>query len=151
MKIKLMPMLVGAIALSVAVTPLAVKAATNTSGQLLTAQAQRQGRFAELNLSKTQKDEIKKIHQDMRSQFQVILTPDQLEKFKAARKNKQGLREAIAAMNLSDQQKDQLRTLKQSATTKTKALLTPEQQQQLQQTMEQRRQQRQAQRQQPTQ
>ncbi|HEY9634501.1 MAG TPA: Spy/CpxP family protein refolding chaperone [Coleofasciculaceae cyanobacterium] len=143
MKIKLMPMLRGGIALTVVATPLIVQAQANTFEKPLVEQAQAkpQGRFAPLNLTQTQKDDIKKVRQDVRERIKGILTPEQLEKLKAARKNKQGRREAIAAMNLSEKQKADLKTMKKSAKDQIQAILTPNQQRQLEETIQQRRQQ----------
>jgi Spy/CpxP family protein refolding chaperone len=143
MKLKLMPMLVGAIALTLAATPLAVKAQANTSGQLLIAQGEKQGPWAALNLTQEQKDQMAQIRQETRSQIEAILTQEQRDKFKAAMESKQGRRAAIAAMNLSDAQKTQMRAIKESAKSKIDAILTQEQRQQLQQMRQSRQQQRQ--------
>ena len=133
MKLKLMPMLVGAIALTLAATPLAVKAQANTSGQLLIAEGQRQGRWEALNLTQEQKDQMAQIRQQTRSQIEALLTQEQRDQFKAAMESNQGRREALKAMNLSDAQKTQMRAIKESAKSKMEAILTQEQRQQLQQ------------------
>ncbi len=143
MKLKLMPMLVGAIALTLAATPLAVKAQANTSGQMLISEGQKQGRWAALNLTQEQRDQMAQIRQQTRSQIEALLTPEQRDKFKAAMESKQGRRAAIAAMNLSDAQKTQMRAIKESAKSKIDAILTQEQRQQLQQMRQTRQQQRQ--------
>jgi protein CpxP len=143
MKLKLMPMLVGVIALTLAATPLAVKAQANTSGQSTVAQAQKQGRWAALNLTQEQKDQMAQIRQQTRSQIDALLTQEQRDKFKAAMESKQGRRAAMAAMNLSDAQKIQMRAIKESAKSKIDAILTQEQRQQLQQMRQSRQQQRQ--------
>lgn len=145
MKPKLIPMLVGAIALTVAATPFVVKAQANPSGQLLVAQAQRHNLFTDLNLTQRQKDQIEQIRKDMHSQLKSVFTPKQLEQLKAARSNHQGRQQAIAAMNLTQQQKTQLRQIKQSTKSKMEAILTPTQQRQLQQKLQERREQRQQQ------
>jgi len=143
MKLKLMPMLVGAIALTLAATPLAVKAQANTSGQSTVAQGQKQGRWAALNLTQEQKDQMAQIRQQTRSQIDALLTQEQRDKFKAAMESNQGRRAAMAAMNLSDAQKTQMRAIKESAKSKVDAILTQEQRQQLQQMRQSRQQQRQ--------
>jgi Spy/CpxP family protein refolding chaperone len=139
-----MPFLVGAVALNLAATPFAVNAQANTSGQQLLAQGQgqRQGKFADLNLTQAQKDQMAAIRKDTRSQIDAILTPDQRDKFKAAMESRQGRRNAIASMNLSEDQKTQLRTIRESAKSKMQAVLTDQQRQQLQQKIQQWRQQR---------
>jgi Spy/CpxP family protein refolding chaperone len=87
-----MPFLVGAVALNLAATPFAVNAQANTFGQQLLAQGQgqRQGKFADLNLTQAQKDQMAAIRKDTRSQIDAILTPDQRDKFKAAMESRQG-------------------------------------------------------------
>jgi Spy/CpxP family protein refolding chaperone len=147
MKLKLMPILVGAVTLTLAATPFMVNAQANTSGQQLLAQGQgqRQGKFADLNLTQDQKDKIAQIHKDTRSQMQAVLTPDQRNKLNAARENgqgRQGRRAAMAALNLTDAQKTQMRTIRESAKSKIQAVLTAEQRQQWEQKTQQWRQQR---------
>lgn len=143
MKIKLMPMLLGAIALGAVATPFAVNAQANLSAQPLLAQAQqgqqrqgKQGKWAKLNLTDAQKQEMNRIKQETRAQMQSILTPDQQAKLQAATQNGQGRnRQAWQEVmsSLSDEQKAQMRTLKQQQQSRIEALLTDAQKQQLEQ------------------
>jgi Spy/CpxP family protein refolding chaperone len=143
MKLKLMPMLVGTLALTLAATPVVFKAEANTSGQQLLAQGQRQDRFAErLNLTQAQKDQIAQIRQKKRSQIEALLTQEQRNAFKAARENNQERRAAIAAINLTSEQKTKMREIMRSAKSEFQSVLNPQQQQQFQQIIQERRQQR---------
>ncbi len=158
MQLKLMPLLIGAIALTgsfVAITlPLGASSVTlntqaNRSGDQLLAQAQpqRRGRFAQLNLTQSQKDQLAQIRKETREQIKGILSKEQQDKYEAARqnrtamKNRQQRRATFAAMNLSESQKTQIRTIKKSAKSKIEAVLTAQLRQQLQQMRQQRRQQ----------
>lgn len=148
MKLKLMPILIGAITCTGCLTavhslnaaPLTVNAQANLSGKQLVAQAQTQrpSQWLELNLTQTQKDQIAQIRKQVREQIQSMITPEQRDKFKAAMQSDQGIRAAIEAMNLSDTQKTQLRTLKDTVKPKIQAILTTEQRQQLQKKLQER-------------
>jgi periplasmic protein CpxP/Spy len=161
MKIKLMPMLLGAIALGAIATPFAVNAQANLSAQPLLAQAQqgqqrqgkegKEGKWAKLNLTDAQKEQMRQIKEETRTQMQSILTPDQQAKLQAAMQNGQGRnRQAWREIkeSLSEEQKAQMRTLMEQQKSRIEALLTDAQKQQLEQMKQewqQRRQQRQQQ------
>ena len=156
MKIKLMPLLAGAIALSAVATPFIVKAQAETPNQSAPTQTtpQRQGRWNKLNLSDQQKEQMRQIHKDVRSQIEAVLTPQQLEQLKTARQNRQagqapqGRRSVMASLNLSDEQKAKIKDIKQAQKRRFEAVLTANQKQQLEQMRQQRKQQRQQQQQQ---
>ncbi len=135
MKIKLMPMLAGVIALSVVATPLILNAQPNTSDQ--PAQSNRRhGMWEQLNLSPEQQEQIRQIRQETRAQKQAILTPEQQEQFNAAAENGQGRnRQAWRSImaSLTDDQKAAMRELKEQEKARIEEILTPEQQQQLEQ------------------
>jgi periplasmic protein CpxP/Spy len=136
MKIKLMPMLAGAVALTVVATPLIVKAQANTSSQPLLAQANRQdrqGKWDKLNLSAQQQEQLRQIQEETRAQMQAILTPEQQEQFNTARQNRQGSWSGKTALNLSEEQKVQMRQIMEAKKSRMQAILTPAQQQQLEQ------------------
>ena len=155
MKIKLMPMLAGAIVLGAAAIPFAVNAQANSSGQQLLAQAQpdqrqgKEGKWAKLNLTDAQKQQMRQIKQETRAQMQNILTPEQQATLQAAMQNGQGRnRQAWKQVkeSLNDDQKAQMRTLMEQQKARIEAILTDEQKQQLEQMRQewqQRRQQRQ--------
>ena len=134
MQLKFMPMLVGAIALTVATTPLAVKAEPALRSPLAQAQAQEPHGFQRLGLTQEQKTKMAQIRQNTRSQIEAILTPQQREQFQAAMQDSRpNKRQAFAALNLTPEQKAQMRQIRQSAKSQFEAVLTPEQRQQLQQ------------------
>lgn len=156
MKLKLMPILLGVITLTGSVAAIAFPLGatgiaanqTNTSGQLV-AQAQRDGqgrrqrsdRFAALNLTQTQKDQITQIRKESREQMKGIITQAQRDAYKAAIQAGKNRQEARAAMNVTAEQKAQLKAIKTATKSKINAILTTEQRQQLQQMSQTRRQQ----------
>lgn len=157
MKIKLMPMLAGAIALSAVIAPFTVNAQTNPSAQPLLAQAQqRQGKKARLNLTDAQMQQMRQIKEDTITQMRAILTPEQQQRLEALKQerqgqnrqgpNRQGLRNLMAELNLSQEQKAQIQELMQRQKARMDEVLTAEQRQEIQQMRQQwqqRRQQRQ--------
>ncbi|OKH53889.1 hypothetical protein NIES2101_09030 [Calothrix sp. HK-06] len=140
---KFMPFLVSAVALSVSVAPLIAKAGTIHNGRTLVAQAQQTpykkgGNWAKLNLSDTQKQQLRQIEQDTRKQIEAVYTPDQLATLKAAREqHKQGQhggrRDIMKSLNLSDAQKAQIKQIREAQKAKMDSVFTSEQKQQLQQ------------------
>lgn len=141
-RLKIIPLLAGAIALTVAAAPLAVKAELNQPNQAAPKQAQKRPQVAEVKLTKQQQDQLAQIRRDTRTQIEKILTPQQLQQFKTAMQSPQGRQAAISAMNLSENQKTQLKTIVQSAQSRAEAILTPQQRQQIQRNIQQQRQQR---------
>jgi Spy/CpxP family protein refolding chaperone len=140
MKIKLMPILAGVIALGVVATPLIVKAQTNTSSQAQTTHQHHQGIWDKLGLSDQQKAQIHQIHQDTHTQMQSILTPEQQAQLKAATQNGQGKnhqawRQVMAS--LTSDQKAKMHELHQQEQSRIQGILTPAQQQQWQQMQQQ--------------
>jgi Spy/CpxP family protein refolding chaperone len=151
MKIKLMPMLGGLIALSVAAAPFIVKAQAQTPDQPAPAQTthqHHQGKWDKLNLTDAQKQQLGQIGKDTHDQIQAVLTSDQQAQLKAAMQNRQagqarqGRQNLWALLNLTDDQKAKIKAIKEAQKARMQAILTPAQQQQLQQ-MQQQRQQRQ--------
>ena len=140
MKLKLMQVLAGVIALTVTAAPLAVKAEPNQPSQPAPDQVQNRREFAGVEFTQQQKERLAQISRDTRAQLEKILTPKQREQFKAAMQSPQGRQAAIAAMNLSPQQQTQVRQIVESAQSQAQTILTPKQRQQIQQYMEQRRQ-----------
>ena len=137
MKIKTLSLIAGAFALTLTAIPFAAKANTTLQTPLQIAQTpNHSGRgnfFDSLELSDSQKAQIKQIHQETREQMQKIITPEQEQAFKTAIQNHQGFKAARQAMNLSDQQKSDLKQIRKSSRDQIKAVLTPEQQTKLEQ------------------
>ncbi len=157
MKLKLMPIMMGAITLTGSLGAIAFPLGAtsfaantqNTSSRQLVAQAQGQGqrqrkqdRFAALNLTQAQKDQIAQIRKESREQMKGIISQDQRDKYKAAIEAGKTRQEAKAAMNITDAQKAQMKSMKQATKAKIDATLTTEQRTQLQQMSSQWRQQR---------
>lgn len=152
MKRKLMPMLIGAIALTLTVAPLAVHAQDydydNTYGQGQY-QGRGQGRFAGIDLTQKQRDQMARIRQDTQDRIQRILTPSQRQQLQSLRQNRQqgttraqgqrGRRGVFSSLNLSDDQKRQLRDVMQDSKSRTEAVLTPQQRDQMERNMQNRR------------
>lgn len=156
MKLKLMPLLIGVVTLTGSVaaiafplgsTGFATTNQTNSQGQLVAqaqGEGQRQGRkdrFAALNLSQSQKDQIAQIRKDSREQMKGIITQAQRDKYKAAIASGQNRREAKAAMNVTPDQKARIKALKTASRDKIKALLSDSQRTQFEQMSSARRQQ----------
>jgi Spy/CpxP family protein refolding chaperone len=155
MKLKLMPVLTGAVLIALAATPLAVKAAPITPGQQLLAQAarqQRQGKFANLNLTQEQKDQMRQLRQETQREIESVLTQRQLEQYKATMQSRRGRmrssngnlansgqgqqsgrRNVFDDLNLSSSQKDRIQQIRQQSRDRMRSILTREQQDRLQQ------------------
>ncbi len=81
-----------------------------------------------LNLTDSQKTQIKQIRESAKQQMDAVLTSDQKTQQQQAR-----LQHTRPKLNLSDDQKAQLKQIRQSTESQINAVLTPQQQQQLQQ------------------
>lgn len=151
MKIKLMPLLAGLITLSAVATPLLVKAQANTPAQAQPTQTTRQDKWDKLGLSDAQKQQLRQIRDEMRTEiYKTVLTPQQQAQLDAARQNRQadqarqgGKRGFMASLNLTDAQKAKMKEIKETYKPRLQAVLTPAQQQQMQQMRQQWQQQRQ--------
>jgi periplasmic protein CpxP/Spy len=135
MKIKLIPLLAGLITLSAVATPLVVKA-QDAPMPAQTTHQHHQDIWSQLNLTNQQKEQLRQIDNDTRTQMQAVFTPDQQAQMKAAMQNHQpgqGRRLGMAALNLSDAQKAKIKEIMQAQEARKQAILTPNQQQQLQQ------------------
>ena len=137
MQLKLIPLLAGAIALSVT-TSLPLTAQMQPSQQQLA--PVRDSKYKGIQLTEQQKAQMQAIREQTRSQIQAVLTLEQRQQFQAAMGSGQKRRSAFADMNLSEQQKTQIREIMQSAKTQAEAVLTPAQRQQLQTIREQKQQ-----------
>ena len=130
MQLKLIPLLAGAIALTVTTT-VPVTAQAQPTQQRQPGQVQK-GSYKGIELSEQQKAQMKTIRQNTRTQIEGILTPDQRAQYQAAIGSGQKRRSAYADMNLSEQQQSQIREIMQSSKTQMEAVLTSTQRQQLQ-------------------
>ncbi|MEH2058568.1 MAG: P pilus assembly/Cpx signaling pathway, periplasmic inhibitor/zinc-resistance associated protein [Nostoc sp.] len=158
MKLKVLSLVAGAIALTLTATSFAVHAQTASPSPVLLAQAPQKGHWKDLNLSSLQKSQIKTIHQNTWQEIEdKVFTPAQKAQFeeaKQAHKAEWQARKAqgqtgqqqtgehrhhrrgggiFAKLNLTQAQKDQIKEIRQSERQQIKAVLTPAQQQQIQQ------------------
>lgn len=141
---KLMSIFAGFVAVSVVTVPLIVKADAIHNGHPLVAQAQQNphkkegGRWAKLNLTDAQKQQLRQIEKDSRQQIEGVYTPQQLAQLKAARtEHKEGQhanrRDVMKSLNLTDSQKAQIKQIREAQKAKMDTVFTPEQKQQLEQ------------------
>ncbi|GAB1544506.1 hypothetical protein NUACC21_71820 [Scytonema sp. NUACC21] len=137
MQLKNLSLVVGALALSLTATSIAVNAEMTTSSPFLVAQKQfgERGPWKRLGLTDAQKSQLSEIRRGTREEIDRILTEEQREQLKTAMQNQNrqgGWKRAISSLNLSEQQKTQLREIMRSQKTKMEAVLTEEQKAQLQ-------------------
>jgi Spy/CpxP family protein refolding chaperone len=141
---KLMSVFASLVAVSVVAVPFTVKADAIHNGQPLLAQAQQNshkkegGRWAKLNLTDAQKQQLRQIEKDSRQQIEGVYTPQQLAQLKAARtQHQQGQhtnrRDLMKSLNLTDSQKAQIKQIITAQKAKMDSVFTPEQRQQLEQ------------------
>jgi protein CpxP len=139
MKTKLMPLLAGLITISAVATPMLVKAQDEAPIRPpQTTQQHHQGKRSQLNLSDAQKQQLRQIEQDTRTQMQAVLTAEQQEKLKTLiQQNRQGNhqkhQDVWSQLNLSDAQKTKIQEIRQAQKTQMDAVFTAEQKQQMQQ------------------
>ncbi|MEH2136193.1 Spy/CpxP family protein refolding chaperone [Nostoc sp.] len=157
MKLKVLSLVAGAIALTLTATSFAVDAQTASPSPLLLAQTpqKERGPWKDLNLTDAQKTQIQTIRRDSRTKFDAVLTPEQKAKLEAAKQAHQAERQArkaqgqtgqgqpgqhhgrkkgnFADLNLSEAQKTQMRQIRESEKQQIQAVLTPEQRQKIEQ------------------
>jgi periplasmic protein CpxP/Spy len=91
--------------------------------------------FRDLNLSESQKNQMKALREAGRTEMERIFTPDQQAKLKAAKaEGKRGDRKALmASLNLTEAQKTAIKSLKDRQRQSFEAILTPDQKAKLEQ------------------
>jgi protein CpxP len=143
MKLKNLSLITAAIVLSLAATPLAVKAETSAQ-PLIMAQAQEgynglealglsEEQIEELKLSSDQKAQIAEIHKETNEKIKAVLTPQQREQLEAAKLEGIPLRDALRSLNLTVEQRKEVRQIQNETQAQINTILTPEQQQKLEQ------------------
>ncbi|HEY9750264.1 MAG TPA: hypothetical protein V6C63_16385 [Allocoleopsis sp.] len=173
MKLKLIPVLAGAIAMTLAATPIAtqvVQAQSNpgTPSQNAPRMKGMKGMNA-LNLSAEQKSQMQQIHQETKAAIEQVLTAEQRQQLEAAKAQRQATRAErqaaraqgqarpqgaardrrgpFANLNLSAEQQTRIQEIKQAARQRMEAVLTEEQRQTLNELKQARQQRRQGQQQ----
>ena len=147
MKSKVLPLLTGAIALSLSVAS-AVPAFSQSTPPTTPTQHQRHKNF--LNLTPDQQTRIKQVRQDERTAIDNILTADQKAQLKAEHQNHEARqanrgtpktgeqrRSPFASLNLTADQRTRIEAAQRTARAQMDTILTPEQRQQMQQHMKQ--------------
>lgn len=140
MKNKFSILLAGTIALSFTVMP---SIAQDRFERSQLGQAQTQRKFEGVELTETQRTQLREIHRNTRSQIESVLTSEQRRQLEASREEGNKRQGAFAEMNLSSEQKSQIRSIMRSAKNRTDDILTPAQRQEVQRNREQKRQARQ--------
>ncbi|MHC5609523.1 MAG: P pilus assembly/Cpx signaling pathway, periplasmic inhibitor/zinc-resistance associated protein [Nostoc sp.] len=160
MKLKVLSLVAGAIALTLTATSFSVNAQTASPSPVLLAQNPQGGPWKNLGLTGIQKAQIKTIHENTWKQIEDnVFTPDQKTQFETAKqahraewearkaqgqtgqqqpgqgqhRHHRGGKGLFAKLNLSEAQKEQIKALRKSEKEQIKAVLTPAQQQQIQQ------------------
>lgn len=158
MKLKLMPIVTGAVLLVVA-APFALKAVAVPGQQLAQAtqpaNQQRSGRQNQLNLTSEQKDQMRQLHQETRQKIEAVLSSAQLAQYKTAMQSRRGgmrdnagqtnstsaqgngnrRQNIFTSLNLSQDQQAKIREIMQSSRTRMSSILTDAQRTQMQQMM----------------
>ncbi|MEC4985114.1 MAG: Spy/CpxP family protein refolding chaperone [Oscillatoria sp. PMC 1068.18] len=135
MKLKLIPIVIAAIAMSVA--PLTANAqTTNPQGRQRPPKMERA--FSQLNLSESQQAELRRIHEEKKTQMENILTQEQRNSIESARSSGEHPRRAFGSLNLTSEQRERMREIMESAREESHNVLTDAQRQQLEQMRQQR-------------
>lgn len=135
MKLKTLSLVAGFVALTISAAPLGANAQSRFSTPMQIAQNQGEQlprKFDRLGLSAEQRSQIQGIMQQSRSQMAAILTPEQRQRWEAA-KNSGNKKAAMRELNLTTEQRSQMRAIKDSTKQQINAVLTPEQRTQLEQ------------------
>jgi len=130
--IKLLPLLAGAVSLSLSAATITPAFAQSTTPTPSTEQPQWH-RQNKLNLTAEQQQKMQQIRQASRQQIDAILTADQKAQLQAAKPQQGKYRRGFASLNLTPDQKSKIQAVMQSSKQQMDAILTPEQRQQLQQ------------------
>jgi periplasmic protein CpxP/Spy len=149
MKIKLMPLLANVVAVGVLAVPFVANASTINHGQSLLAQGgqgqtqensrKHKGPWAKLNLSETQKQQMRELQKETREKIQSVFTDEQKAKLKAAREqsrqgqNRQNRKDIMASLNITEEQKAKIKEIRQEQKGKMNNILSDEQKTQLEQ------------------
>lgn len=85
----------------------------------------------DLNLTPTQKKQLKEIQETTRGDIQKLLTPEQMTQLTEARSKGKSFSKAMATVKLTSEQKAKVSELKKQARAKEDAVLTDEQRQKM--------------------
>lgn len=123
MNIKILPLLASVAAITLTTAPLAIQSP---------AQAYPASRFSqELNLTAEQIAQMEQIRENIKSQMEAVLTPEQQQQIQTMRTEGRQQGRAMKSLNLSEAQRTQMREIHRSAREQMQNVLTEEQRQQL--------------------
>ncbi|MBD2121749.1 P pilus assembly/Cpx signaling pathway, periplasmic inhibitor/zinc-resistance associated protein [Trichocoleus sp. FACHB-262] len=156
MKLKLIPLLAGAIAMTLAAAPLAtqvVQAQSNTGTPSQSGHRMKGMKgMNTLNLSAEQRAQMQQIHEATKAQIEQVLTAEQRQQLEAAKEQRQATRAErraaregqarpqgetrerrgpFANLNLSAEQQTRIQEIRQASRQRMEAVLTEEQRQKL--------------------
>ncbi|MBW4663713.1 MAG: hypothetical protein KME01_05840 [Chroococcus sp. CMT-3BRIN-NPC107] len=141
MKFKLLPqLLAGAMAATLVTAPSVVQAQL---GQSRSGETQNQAKFAGVELTETQRNQLMEIRRNTVSQIETVLTSEQKRQLRASREGGKKQQNVFADINLSQTQKSQIQSIMRSSKNRADAIFTPKQKQQIQRNVKQMKQQRQ--------
>jgi Spy/CpxP family protein refolding chaperone len=90
-----------------------------------------QRKYSQLNLTTDQKSKIERLRAATRSQIEVVLTPEQRQKYAQIQTQRQANRQGRQQLKLSADQKAQFQAIRTANKAQFRAILTPEQQAQI--------------------
>jgi len=125
MKVRLMPLLVSGMMISMTAFP--VNAQANPSSTANTFPA-----LAEVQLTPSQQTELEALREETLSQLAILLSPAQQAQLEGAVSQGDSLKSAVRSLDLSFKKKRQMRGILQDMRSEIDKILTPEQKQQLQ-------------------
>ncbi|MDB9315306.1 Spy/CpxP family protein refolding chaperone [Spirulina sp. CS-785/01] len=136
MKLRVLPVLAGAVALTLTATAISANAQLNNNPQW---ENKRQELITELDLTQEQQDEMTAIRESTRSQLESLLTEEQQDTLRTAFEEGPGGRQAMRSLDLSPDQRDQVRSIMRASRDQMREVLTEEQQEQMRELMQSRR------------
>ena len=130
---KVLPLMATAISLTIAAGAVAPSFAQSTTPTTPTTKQHKHGGWSKLNLTDSQKAQLKSIRESSKAQIDAILTQPQKDQLAAAKGDRKQHREVWKSLNLTDAQKASIKQIRSDSKQKMDTVLTPEQRQQLQQ------------------
>ncbi|HBE19035.1 MAG TPA: hypothetical protein DEG17_16775 [Cyanobacteria bacterium UBA11149] len=130
MKIKLLPLVAGIATLSIATAPFILNAQKSNA-----LPPEGHPGLAELNLTPEQQSKLDQMRDNVDSQIEGILSPQQQQRFQRVRELRQELRQEMEALNLTEDQKEQMHSIMRANRDQMADILTDEQKQKLREGM----------------
>ncbi len=131
MKIKLLPLVAGIATLSIVAAPFILNAQKSNAFP-----PEGPPGLAELNLTPEQQAKFDQMRDNVDSQIEGILSPQQQQHFQKVRELREELRQEMEALNLTEDQKKQMHSFMRANRDQMDDILTDEQKQKLRQRMQ---------------